>query len=64
MKVRHECQCPSTTPKRQDQYLARIPMYRIAQPEEIASVVTFLASEGSSYMTGTTLDLTGGLMMR
>jgi len=50
--------------ERKDQYLSRIPMYRIAQPEEIANVVTFLASEGASYMTGTTLDLTGGLMMR
>lgn len=50
--------------ERKEQYLSRIPMYRIAQPEEIASVVTFLASEGASYMTGTTLDLTGGQMMR
>jgi 3-oxoacyl-[acyl-carrier protein] reductase len=50
--------------ERKEQYLSRIPMYRIAQPEEIASVVTFLASDAASYMTGTTLDLTGGLMMR
>lgn len=50
--------------ERKEQYLSRIPMCRIAQPEEIASVVTFLASDAASYMTGTTLDLTGGLMMR
>lgn len=50
--------------ERKEQYLSRIPLYRIAQPEEIASVVTFLASEGASYMTGTTLDLTGGMLMR
>ncbi len=50
--------------ERKDHYLARIPMYRIAQPEEIANIVIFLASDASSYMTGTTLDATGGLMMR
>lgn len=50
--------------ERKEQYLARIPLNRIAQPEEIANVVVFLASDASSYMTGTTLDLTGGLMMR
>ncbi len=50
--------------ERKEQYLARIPLCRIAQPEEIANVVVFLASDVASYMTGTTLDLTGGLMMR
>ena len=50
--------------ERKEQYLSRIPLYRIAQPEEIASVILFLASDMSSYMTGTTLDVTGGLMMR
>ncbi|VGO23382.1 SDR family NAD(P)-dependent oxidoreductase [Pontiella sulfatireligans] len=47
-----------------DSYLARIPLYRIAEPEEIASIVTFLASDAAAYMTGTTLDATGGMMMR
>lgn len=50
--------------ERKEQYLARIPLNRIAQPEEVANVVLFLASDMSSYMTGTTLDMTGGLMMR
>ncbi|MCL1920555.1 MAG: SDR family oxidoreductase [Kiritimatiellaeota bacterium] len=50
--------------ERKEQYLSRIPLYRIAQPEEIANVIVFLASDAASYMTGTTLDLTGGLMMR
>jgi 3-oxoacyl-[acyl-carrier protein] reductase len=49
---------------KRDSYLARIPLYRIAEPEEIASIVTFLASDAASYMTGTTLDATGGMMMR
>jgi len=47
-----------------DFYLSRIPLERIAEPAEIASIVTFLASDGASFMTGTTLDATGGLMMR
>ena len=50
--------------ERKDQYLARIPINRIAQPEEIANAVVFLASDAASYMTGTTLDLTGGMLMR
>ena len=33
---------------------------RIGQPEEIASVVNFLVSEDASYITGTTLDVSGG----
>ncbi|MCX6995917.1 MAG: SDR family oxidoreductase [Kiritimatiellaeota bacterium] len=50
--------------QKKDFYLSRIPMQRIAAPEEIASVVVFLASDAASFMTGTTLDVTGGLMMR
>ncbi len=50
--------------ERKEQYLARIPIHRIAQPEEIANAVVFLASDAAAYMTGTTLDLTGGMLMR
>src|SRR5690606_37806669 len=40
--------------------LAEIPMQRAGEPEEVANVVLFLASEMSSYMTGCVLEITGG----
>ena len=44
-------------------YIDRIPIRRIGKPEEIARVVVFLASRGSDYMTGATVDASGGLAM-
>jgi glucose 1-dehydrogenase len=41
---------------------AAIPLGRMAKPEEIASVVAFLAGEGSSYVTATTIMTDGGLI--
>jgi 3-oxoacyl-[acyl-carrier protein] reductase len=49
--------------QRKENYLARIPLHRIGQPEEIARVVVFLASEAASYMTGATVDVSGGMLM-
>ena len=40
--------------------LSRTPMGRLGQPEEIASVAVFLASEMASYITGQTLFADGG----
>ena len=40
---------------------ADIPLGRIGQPSELASVVTFLASAKSSYVTGTIIDVAGGM---
>lgn len=40
-----------------------IPIGRMAEPNEIASVVAFLASDGASYMTATSVFADGGIMM-
>jgi 3-oxoacyl-[acyl-carrier protein] reductase len=45
------------------QKLSEIPMGRAAEPAEVASVALFLASDLSSYMTGTVLEVTGGRYM-
>lgn len=43
-----------------DEWKARTPMKRLAQPGEVASVVAFLASDGASYMTGSVVFVDGG----
>ena len=43
-----------------DSKVAEVPMGRAGEPSEVASVALFLASEMSSYMTGTVLEVTGG----
>lgn len=45
-------------------YESRIPIGRVAQPEDIANIVVFMASEPATYLTGTTIDATGGMLMR
>jgi 3-oxoacyl-[acyl-carrier protein] reductase len=46
-----------------DAKVAEVPMGRAGEPSEVANVALFLASDLSSYMTGTVLDVTGGRFM-
>ncbi|WP_410499197.1 3-oxoacyl-ACP reductase FabG [Chitinibacter sp. S2-10] len=41
----------------------KVPMKRLAQPEEIASVYAFLASDDASYINGAAIEVTGGLTL-
>ncbi|WP_046301366.1 MULTISPECIES: 3-oxoacyl-ACP reductase FabG [unclassified Mycobacterium] len=43
-----------------DSKVAEVPMGRAGEPDEVATVALFLASDLSSYMTGTVLEVTGG----
>jgi 3-oxoacyl-[acyl-carrier protein] reductase len=50
-------------PRLIDKLVAETPMGRIGQPDDVASVVAFLLSEDSSFMTGQTLVVCGGRVM-
>jgi len=49
-------------PERSERFLARIPMGRYGEPDELVGPVVFLASSMSSYVTGTTLVVDGGYL--
>jgi 3-oxoacyl-[acyl-carrier protein] reductase len=47
----------------QDAYKKQIPLGRFAQPEEVAKVVSWLASDEASYISGAVIPVDGGLGM-
>ena len=50
-----------TTPEVQDVFMPRIPLRRYGAAGDIANVIAFLASEDSSWMTGTAIPVDGGI---
>ena len=49
---------------RLDEKLADIPVARLGRAEEVAAIVAFLLSADAGYITGATLDVNGGVVMR
>jgi 3-oxoacyl-[acyl-carrier protein] reductase len=49
--------------ERRRQLLDQVPLKRLGTPEDVASAVLFLLGEGAGYITGTTLDVNGGMYM-
>jgi 3-oxoacyl-[acyl-carrier protein] reductase len=51
------------TDTQRESLLGRVPMGRMAQPEEVAAVVGFVTSDAASYMTGAVIPVDGGVGM-
>lgn len=74
-QINVNCVCPGPTdtalfasvaednPKLRDSLVKSIPFRRLAQPTDLANVVTFLASDEANYVTGQTVSVSGGLTM-
>jgi meso-butanediol dehydrogenase / (S,S)-butanediol dehydrogenase / diacetyl reductase len=45
------------------EWVNNIPMKRVGRPEDVAGLVTFLASDDAAYITGQTINVDGGLFM-
>ena len=50
-------------PSYKDEYLKRVPMGRIGEPEEVVGAMIYLASDASSYVTGITIVVDGGVLV-
>ena len=51
-------------PVKREKLISRIPLRRIAEPQEIVGAAVFLASSESDYVTGTTIYVDGGLLLQ
>jgi 3-oxoacyl-[acyl-carrier protein] reductase len=49
--------------EQQEEMLAIIPLQKLGEPEDVAKVVRFLASDDASYITGQTIHIDGGMVM-
>ena len=52
-----------STAEEREEEAKNVPLGRFADPQEVARVVLFLASQEASYITGATIDINGGLLM-
>ena len=52
-----------STPEAMKAYVTGIPLGRVGTPEEVASVIAFLASDAASYLSGETVEVNGGMLM-
>jgi len=48
---------------RLDEWLSQTPLNRLGRADEVASMINFLASDASSYITGASINVNGGLVM-
>lgn len=46
-----------------EQFMSKIPMHRMGEPDDIGTVALFLASDMSNYMTGTQIVVDGGVLL-
>lgn len=51
------------TEEQRNAFLVNIPLKRVAEPQDIAAAVAFLASDDASYITGQVLHVNGGMLM-
>lgn len=51
------------SPEQQEEMLTMIPLQKLGEPEDVAKVVRFLASDDASYITGQTIHIDGGMVM-